>query len=212
MAQDIPLRCTCGSLQGVARGMSPTAGNRALCYCKSCQAFAFFLGRADEVLDEHGGSDIFQTTPSRIQITEGADQLRCMQLNDGGLYRWYTECCQTPVGNTMSSAQIPFIGLLSTIMDHDATGHSRDEDLGPIRDRVWASTARGDRTGLSGSDGFSYASLPRLFWMMLSNRIRGLHQPSPFFDVASGNPRATPHVLTVAELKEAETRRDATER
>ncbi len=40
---DIPLRCLCGRMRGVARAVSPSAGFRFVCYCKDCQAFARFL-------------------------------------------------------------------------------------------------------------------------------------------------------------------------
>lgn len=49
---DLPLRCSCGALRGVLRGMSPARGNRVVCYCRDCQAFAHFLDR-DEILDAH---------------------------------------------------------------------------------------------------------------------------------------------------------------
>jgi len=44
---DIPLRCRCGHVRGVAIGVAPSTGFRFVCYCKDCQAFARFLGRAD---------------------------------------------------------------------------------------------------------------------------------------------------------------------
>lgn len=56
---DLPLRCRCGHVRGVATKISPLAGFRFFCYCKDCQAFARFLDRAD-VLDATGGTDIFQ--------------------------------------------------------------------------------------------------------------------------------------------------------
>ena len=51
MKVDVPIRCSCGALQGYARGISRKSGRRMACYCDDCQSFAHFLGRADEVLD-----------------------------------------------------------------------------------------------------------------------------------------------------------------
>jgi hypothetical protein len=58
MALDLPLRCRCGHMRGVARKVSSSTGLRFTCYCKDCQAFARFLGQAD-MLDAAGGTDIF---------------------------------------------------------------------------------------------------------------------------------------------------------
>ena len=112
MSQDVPLRCDCGQVRAVARGLSPSKGNRLVCYCNDCQAFAFYLDRAVDVLDEHGGTDIFQVAPCRIEILDGADQLRCIRLKERGLLRWFTACCRTPVGNTLGSIQSPFVGVI----------------------------------------------------------------------------------------------------
>jgi uncharacterized protein DUF6151 len=78
---------------------SPSSGFRFGCYRKDCQAFARFLGRPD-VLDQAGGTDIFQMPPGRVELTAGADALRCVNLGSRGVFRWYSDCCRTPVANT----------------------------------------------------------------------------------------------------------------
>ena len=62
---DIPMRCRCGYMRGVASAVSPSAGFRFVCYCKDCQACARFLKRPD-ILDAGGGTDIFQLPPSQV--------------------------------------------------------------------------------------------------------------------------------------------------
>ena len=62
MPLDLPLRCQCGRMRGVASHVSPSSGFRFVCYCGDCQAFARFLDRAD-VLDHAGGTDIFHMPP-----------------------------------------------------------------------------------------------------------------------------------------------------
>ena len=42
---EVPLRCRCGALRGVASEVAPTTGLRLVCYCKDCQAFARYLDR-----------------------------------------------------------------------------------------------------------------------------------------------------------------------
>src|SRR5271165_2181914 len=104
------LKCRCGTLKGSV-GQSARV-NRCICYCRDCQAFAHFLGRADETLDAQGGTDIVQTLPATIAFTQGVDALACMRLTENGLLRWYSACCSTPIGNTLANYKISFIGLV----------------------------------------------------------------------------------------------------
>src|ERR1700723_3237916 len=133
MTTEVRLRCRCGKVRGVARAVSPEKGSRLVCYCLDCQAFGDFLEQPGAP-DVRGGTEVFHTAPARIQITDGASELRCMRLSDKGMYRWYTECCKTPIGN-MVSPKLPFIGLIDAFMDHAGDGRSRDEVLG--RPRVY---------------------------------------------------------------------------
>ena len=196
-------------MRGVARGVSGDRGNRGVCYCDDCQSFAHFLGRADEILDTHGGTDIFQMSPVHLELSEGKERLACMRLTPGGLLRWYADCCKTPIGNTLASRQIPFVGLIHSFVDHAGDGRSRDDTLGPLRMRVNARFAKGDRSALDAHDRAPLSALLRLAWLLLSARLRGEHARSPFFDPATGEPVATPRVLTVDELRAVERAREA---
>ena len=104
------LQCECGRFQGRVDLIAVV--NRGTCYCKDCQAFAYFLGRAERILDERGGSDIVQTSPQAVQFTRGAENLACVRLTPKGLMRWYARCCNTPIGNTLSNYRMSFVGLL----------------------------------------------------------------------------------------------------
>src|SRR5262249_42185184 len=96
--RDIPLRCRCGHVRGVAKDVAPNEGFRFICYCTDCQAFARFLERPDQ-LDSAGGTDIFQMPIGRVKLTAGLDAIRCIKLS-ARVFRWYTECCRTPIGNS----------------------------------------------------------------------------------------------------------------
>lgn len=207
VAVDVRIRCSCGTLGGAARGVSGTIGNRLVCYCDDCQSFAHFLGRADDVLDTHGGTDIFQTTPSHIEIDRGTDRLACMRLTPGGLFRWYADCCKTPIANTMRFPRMPFAGVIHSCMDHAADSRTADEALGPVRARVAGRFAKGDAAQIGAHPGMPLSML-RIAPMILFAWLRGEAQPSPFFD-AAGNPRAEPQVLSEAELREVVSARDA---
>jgi Family of unknown function (DUF6151) len=129
MPFDLPLRCRCGRVRGVVHGVSPSAGFRLVCYCKDCQAFARFLKHSD-VLDAAGGTDIFQMAPGRVKLTIGADAVRSLRFSNK-VFRWYAECCRTPIANTASGPRFPVLGLVHSFIGDAANGHSRDTVLGP---------------------------------------------------------------------------------
>ena len=189
MTTDVPIRCSCGSLRGVARGVSRSAGNRYVCYCDDCQSFAKYLGRADEILDAHGGTDIFQMSPARLEITEGGNRLACVRLTPNGILRWYTDCCKTPIGGTLPTRQVPFIGLIHSCMNTE--GKSRDETLGPVRAGVNGRYATGDRTEINAHDRTPLSVRFRVSRKLLWWRLRGDHNRSPFFD-DTGAPMVVP--------------------
>ena len=64
---DHPLQCRCGTIKAVIHNAE--ASNRGVCYCKDCQAFAHFLGRPTEILDERGGTEVAQILPKNLAFT-----------------------------------------------------------------------------------------------------------------------------------------------
>jgi hypothetical protein len=192
-ATEIALRCRCGTVRGVARGVTPGSVNRLFCYCDDCQAFAHHLGRADEVLDPHGGTEITQMSQAMVAFTAGTDRIAAMRLTPTGLLRWYAACCETPIGNTLNSRAVPFIGLIHAFID------APSEALGPIRGRGWTKHAKGGRTAVP-QDGLpEIVMVARMFAKMARWRLRGDHKRSPLFDAATGAPLVEPRVLGAAE-------------
>jgi len=196
MPSNLALRCRCGRVRGVARDISPSAGFRFICYCKDCQAFAHFLERPD-VLDQAGGTDIFQMPPSLVKLTDGTDALRCLRLSDKAL-RWYTDCCRTPIANTAPGPRFPIAGMIHSFMDHESDGRSRDEVLGAPLCRIFERSASGalpPNAPPPPSMGIFAGRISRLLrWW-----LQGLARPTPFFDERTNAPRATPRVLTPSE-------------
>ena len=188
---DVPLRCDCGIVSGVAKDVSPESGNHIVCYCKDCQAFAHFLECEDIILDEYGGTDIFQITPAQITIQQGKDQIRCMRLTPKGLYRWYTECCRTPIGN-MISAGIPFIGVIHNFMDDEGV---REDNLGPVIFYAFGDSASNTPPLDKNDRGFPFRIMLRTIYKLIIARIRGQHKPNAFFD-DSGKPVSEPIILS----------------
>jgi hypothetical protein len=186
----------------VAREVSGSRGNHVVCYCDDCQAFVHALGSAPRVLDANGGSEIFQISPARIEFRAGSEHLACLRLTPGGLLRWYTSCCSTPVGNTLASRQVPFVGLVLSRAVGEPERRARDAALGPVRGAFNARFAIGDRSRLAAYERVPVALFARLLRIMVGARLRGDHARSPFF-TAAGEPIAKPRVLTAEELAAA---------
>ena len=120
----IEMACDCGALRGHGIDLNPGTGRHLICMCKDCQAFARFLGR-EEILDQNGGTEIFQITPAQIRLEAGLDHLAAMRLGPKGAVRWYASCCNTPIANTTHMPGIPFAGVFCTFIKPRGTG-SRD--------------------------------------------------------------------------------------
>lgn len=188
---ELPISCRCGRVTGEVRGAAPATVNRVVCYCDDCQAFARHLGR-DDLLDESGGSDIVQVAPATLQVRAN-EALRCLRLGPKGLYRWYSDCCRTPMGNTVKG--VPFVGLHASLFGLDA--RALDEALGPPRARIQGKFARG--TPPPGSTSLQLGPLAKMVGLFLGWKLRGQGRPHPFFDPSSGEPIRTPIVLTRPE-------------
>jgi len=172
----LSLMCRCGDITGTASDVTPSSGNRVVCCCADCQAFADWLGPDIGALDEFGGTEIVQMAQSRLTIDRGQDKLRSMRLSDKGLLRWYAGCCHTPIGNTMS-ARMPFVGVIHTFMD----APDRNAVLGPIRAVVQTRHARGVPGYPTHSAGFPPGITARIAMKLLLWKLQGRHTPSAFF-------------------------------
>jgi hypothetical protein len=186
-------RCRCGKLVGEVAGGSVV--NRGVCYCKDCQAFAYFLGAPERILDARGGTDIVQTSPQAVTFTAGRENLACMRLTPRGLMRWYAACCNTAVCNTAPDYRLSFVGLI-----HDGLANSAqtlDASFGPASMRVNTQSAAGEPKPRSAG---VFVAVVRLGGMMLRARVTGAYRHTPFFS-ADGVPIAQPKVLSVDELR-----------
>ena len=193
---DLPLRCRCSHVHGIARMVAPSTGFRLVCYCKDCQAFARFLERPD-VLDAAGGTDIFQMPTGRVKLTAGTDAVRCLRFSSK-VFRWYTDCCRTPIGNTAAGPRFPVVGLIHSFMSHGANGHSGDEVLGLPRCRIFERSAVGPLPP-NAAPPPSLAVFALRASKLLGWWLRGLGWPTPFFDDFTKAPLSAPHTLTNRE-------------
>jgi len=173
---------------------NPRSSNHAVCYCRDCQAFAHYLGKANEILDARGGTDIVQTQPKNLTFAQGSGQLACIRLTPKGLLRWYTRCCRTPIGNTLATPTLSFIGLLHSCLGEDAV--SVEKSFGGVTAWVHTDGARGQPKPATGGLGRS------VWWFLrtaIRARVNGDYRQTPLFRPDTGAPVAVPHVLTPEE-------------
>ena len=191
-----PIRCRCGKFE--AEVLHPERGTRAVCYCKDCQAFAHFLGLPHGMLDPMGGTEIVAVRPRDVVLIKGAEHLVCMSLTPRGTLRWFTACCRTPVGNTPRNIKLSHAGLVHTALE--GRGADPAESFGPVSMVVNRQSARGAPPSTPGPT-FIYALL-RYLGALLWSRVSGEYKSNPFFDTATGRPRAPPRVLSKGELEQ----------
>ncbi len=173
---------------------SPKTINRVVCYCADCQAFNRFLER-DDLMNDHGGTDIVQIAPSRLRFTAGADKLRSMRLSEKGVLRWYTDCCKTPAGNMLNSPRCPFTGIPKRmfVLQGSALDAAVGVPLGGIHGK---DAIGGCPPGVHEAAGLGLL-IPCMRWL-LGNVIRGRHKPSPYW-TTDGKPTAEPRILSKEE-------------
>jgi hypothetical protein len=186
------IRCRCGQLRGQLS--QPDRAGRGVCYCKDCQSFAHFLGRADDILDAQGGTDVISARQHQLSFTQGQETLACMSLSPNGLLRWYARCCNTPVGNTPRNFKISHVGLVhSCLVD---ASHTLESSFGPVRMRVNTDSAKGPVRSTPFS---TIAAVLRFATALLRARVDGSYRRTPFFDAQSGTPVVVPQVLSREE-------------
>lgn len=175
---DIPVKCKCGKVSGTANNISPENSSHLVCYCKDCQEFAQYLEKSEAVLDEYGGTEILQMAPAQLDIQEGHEHLKCLRLTRKGLYRWFTDCCNTPIGNTVS-ARLPFVGVIHSFLD---TSNVRRGDLGPIIGHVNCHGATKPLPPKINASAFQPILISKIILKLFKAKLKGLHKPNPFFD------------------------------
>jgi hypothetical protein len=184
---NITVQCQCGTVAGKLENVSAGSGTRLMCYCSDCQAYARAM-KAEYVMNAYGGTDIFQVPPGYLTFHQGVDRLISLRLKEGGLTRWYSDCCQTPIANTVS-ATMPFVGLIlnSSVNVFD------QKALGNVRYHVQAEYAEGQPSGVTMHKGFPFGLLLRNFPLFMWAKLRGKAAESPFYK-SSGDPISEPVV------------------
>ncbi|MFT4703684.1 MAG: hypothetical protein ACI81R_001376 [Bradymonadia bacterium] len=194
---NVPLSCRCGALKGAVGNTSTLPSRRIVCYCDDCRRASLHLEPSGALLDEGGGTDIWQVTPNAVTFSEGQEHLRLLRLSPKGLFRWYAGCCNTPLANTMSSPGFAFVGVpVNAIGGSDVA----EAQIGPVQVGIYGKSATGPTCSGTHESG-SPKLLLGVVTQLISSRVRGHHRPSPFFDDA-GAPVVSPEIAPRdAELK-----------
>src|SRR5690349_15678686 len=163
-------RCRCGEVRGRVEIASPSNVNRVVCYCDDCQAFVHHLGRPD-LLDAKGGSDLVQVAPASLRFDRGTECIVGVRLSPKGLFRWYSSCCKTPLGNTLTPS-IPFVGMTAQVFGDSSRV---DATFGKSTGAIYGKYAIG--TAPKGSTGLQPLLLVRAIAKVLGWRVRGKSWP-----------------------------------
>ncbi len=133
--------------------------------------------------------------PAALSFTQGQHHIVGLRLKPNGLYRWYANCCNTPVGNTLTPT-IPFVGVLAQAFDESR----RDDVLGAPSGAIFGKFAVGEPP--RGSTGLNLPLFFGAIGKLLGWRLRGRAWPHPFFSRETGAPVYAVTVLS-KEQREA---------
>ena len=181
--------CRCGRIRGALMRAESGSGALVACHCRDCQAFAEHLGMAD-ALDPRRGTAVWQTTPDRLRLDRGAEELAVLRFSEKGLLRWHSGFCRTHLANTVGPC-MRFAGIpIAALPDSGAR-----EILGSPIATMFCRYARPQEEAPrdSGILAAGFGVLRRHFSAALRGADRG-----PFFD-DRGRPVATPRVLAEEE-------------
>lgn len=188
------VQCECGKFRAELTGFPQNTPGRLVCYCDDCQTYMHWLGRAD-LLDTIGGTDVIPVYPSEVKILQGKEVLRCNQLAPGGMPRWSTTCCNTPIANTRPGTPwTAFIHRVYTVSDPTFL----EKTLGPVRSRVFGRYAKGTPPAGTPSS-MNVKVLMSVLPFMLKGALLGKGKGSPFFKEDGTTPIVAPRTLSKDE-------------
>lgn len=185
--------CQCGGVTGWIEHATPKDGDYVVCHCHDCQDLTRYLGQADAILDEFGGSHLYQSRCARVKIETGTGQLRSLHLTDAKTLRWYTACCLTPLFNSYTNGRLPYVTTQLAACDKGKACQLLGEPLG----HLFTKDSPADASHLPQ---LSFAKLMRRFFVrMLKDLLGRQRRESPLFDNETLEPISSPRRLTETE-------------
>lgn len=187
---DVDLQCRCGKIKGQIKQVSPSAVKQLVCYCEDCRKFALHLQSEGGSINQFGGSELYLAAPAKVEIIEGKQQLACLRLTRKGIYRWYSQCCNTPIANTVG-IKLPLVTVYQDFVAAEQTSalQSQVEDLGAVNEDEALKPL--PKALLGASPGITKF---KLIVKLLSWKLTGKGKPNPFFE-NSGRAKVKPLIL-----------------
>ncbi|WP_146027096.1 DUF6151 family protein [Bowmanella denitrificans] len=102
-------KCRCGCFQAIVLGGYTSRG--IICCCSDCRAFAKYCD--ESILIDGGGIHLIEIPQNRFNILKGKNRVRALRFSDGGLIRWFCDCCYTPIGNTRDNSIFSMLSLIN---------------------------------------------------------------------------------------------------
>ena len=194
------IQCECGQFKAELMAFPQNTPGRLVCYCDDCQTYLHHIGRAD-LLDQNGGTEVIPAYPQDMKITQGKENLKCVRLSPKGMFRFFTACCRTPIGNTRANS--PWIGLFRRVY----TAHEPsqlDRVFKSVKSRVFGRFAKGTApTGTPAT--FNFSAMLSVAPFLLQGTLFKKFKPSPFFLEDGMTPVVTAYVLSLEERQAART-------
>ncbi|MDK1288558.1 DUF6151 family protein [Pseudoalteromonas umbrosa] len=186
MEKCVNVKCQCGKVRGVVSCGNRLFHNRVVCYCDDCQAFVKHLAKQN-ILNEYGGSDVFQVSASQLIFTHGIEEIACLTVTRQGVHRWFAKCCNSPLGNTMN-AHWPLVGLLHSCIEEDL-----DEVVGLPSGSVFCKFASAEIPAEIKGPWSHNRVVANLVLKLVLWRLLRKNSPSPFY--RQGKPLVEPYCL-----------------
>lgn len=192
MVNSLEFSCICGAVSGSVENATPKDGDYVYCHCSDCQSVPRHLGCEQRILEDHGGTALYQSRCGSLKIKSGRDKLAGLHMTDKPTLRWYAGCCNTPMFNTYQNGRIPYVTTL--LANCDEEGRAR---LGNPIGHLFLEDAPGDTSTLNPLS--MNKLLRRFFPRMLKDIFSGDRRKCPLFDGSTNEPIAAPRRLTSAE-------------
>jgi hypothetical protein len=188
------IKCRCGKFQAELRNIKN--GTRAICYCKDCQIYAYFLKSTDDILNEFRGTEVIAVRPQQISFKSGQEELSCVSLTKFGSLRWFSRCCSTPICNMSRKVDTSHISIIHSCLDQqDITNAFGNKSL---------HVKRSSAIGTPPENKTVYFLVSTLYYcasVVLTRLLLG-HRHNPFIDPNTEMPIVSPVTLTINELSE----------
>ena len=79
---DMTFSCACGTVTGTIADVGPSHGDYVYCHCTECQAVPKLLGAEQRILEQAGGTALYQTRCARVSFQSGKDRLAGVHMTD----------------------------------------------------------------------------------------------------------------------------------